>query len=349
MSEPGLAGLWHDPHGLTALVGLVGIVVWCLIPRRRANTRLIVQIPFFLAMTAMLLTWRIPPYEPPLPGAPAVGTVLDGLAKLMWWLHLAWAVIGVVRLTLFIERRPREARLLQDVVVGLVYAGTLLSILAFVFAVPVATLIATSGALAIILGLALQNTLSDVFSGIALNLGRSYRLGDFITLADGTEGRVVATDWRATKLRTFGHNVVVLPHSVLAKVGLTNVSDPDESHGISVTVRLMPTRTPAATVALMRDVLASCNTILRDPPPEVVIKGIDAAALEMDLFVRIARIDQRVAARNEIVDLVYRHCLATGLRLAQPPNASFGVLQPFDGRTQWTPLDAFEPIGPSPT
>lgn len=53
----------------------------------------------------------------------------------------------------------------------------LLSVLAFIFGAPVGMLIATSGLFAIILGLALQNTLSDVFSGVALNLGRPMCLG----------------------------------------------------------------------------------------------------------------------------------------------------------------------------
>ena len=104
----------------------------------------------------------------------------------------------LVRIYLVFEHKPRELSLLQDLVVGVVYAGMLLSILAFVFAVPVGALIATSGVFAIILGLALQNTLSDVFSGIALGLGRPYVLGDWIVLSDGTEGRVVETNWRST-------------------------------------------------------------------------------------------------------------------------------------------------------
>src|SRR5262245_23139192 len=94
--------------------------------------------------------------------APAAA-ILVGSVKVLWWLHLAWPLIGFVRIYLVFEHKPREARLLQDLVVGIVYVGMLLSILAFVFAVPVGTLIATSGVFAIILGLALQNTLSDVF------------------------------------------------------------------------------------------------------------------------------------------------------------------------------------------
>ena len=46
--------------------------------------------------------------------------------------------------------------------------------------------------IAIILGLALQSTLSDVFSGIVLNFSRPYRPGDWISIDGGTDGRVVS-------------------------------------------------------------------------------------------------------------------------------------------------------------
>jgi hypothetical protein len=76
-----------------------------------------------------------------------------------------------------------KGRLIQDLVVGLIYLGAALSVVAYVFSAPVGTLIATSGVFAIILGLALQSTLADVFSGIALNLSRAYTVGDWIVLA----------------------------------------------------------------------------------------------------------------------------------------------------------------------
>ncbi|TIQ51339.1 MAG: mechanosensitive ion channel family protein, partial [Mesorhizobium sp.] len=165
---------WNSPHLYMVLVGLAGMVVWHVIPRRLSTTRLIVQIAFFLAMSVLLLDGAVVPYEPAWGNETTAGAILVGTAKLLWWVHLAWALIGFVRIYLVFERKPREARLLQDLVVGAVYVGMLLSILAFVFGAPVGTLIATSGVFAIVLGLALQNTLSDVFSGIALNLGRPY-------------------------------------------------------------------------------------------------------------------------------------------------------------------------------
>ena len=310
---------WNMPLLGVTLVGIAGIVVWYLIPRRQANARLLTQIGFFLAMSALLIAAGVVPYVQTRAGADAAEVLAIGAAKVLWWIHLAWALIGFVRIYLVIEHKPREARLLQDLVVGVVYVAIVLSILAFVFSLPIGTLIATSGVLAIVLGLALQNTLSDVFSGIALNLGRPYTLGDWIILGDGTEGRVVETDWRSTHLVTLAHNVVALPNSLLAKIGLTNVSRPNESHGLSITVRLAPTRLPATIASVMRDALLSCNSIQQDPPPVVIMKNLDAAAIEFELSYRVADVAHRIVASNEIFDLVYRHARFAGLRLAAPP------------------------------
>ena len=340
-----LMTLWSSPLLYPALVGLAGIVVWHLIPRRFANARLIIQIAFFLAMSAMLLEQHVVPYESAGSDGTGAGAILIGSVKLLWWLHFAWALIGFVRIYLVFERRPREARLLQDLVVGVVYAGMLLSILAFVFSVPVGTLIATSGVFAIVLGLALQNTLSDLFSGIALDLGRPYVLGDWIVLSDGTEGRVVETNWRSTHLLTLAHNVVALPNSFLAKLGLTNVSNPDESHGVSLTVRLAPTKMPAIIVDVMRTVLLSSNSILKEPPPSVAISGLDATAIEVELYFRVANVDQRISARNEIFDLIYRHTKSTGLQLAMPSSSSIAMSDlPAEGTANPMPIDLIKAI-----
>lgn len=91
------------------------------------------------------------------------------------------------------EPGPANASTLERVL-------AILSVVAYVFNAPVGTLIATSGAVAIVLGLALQSTLGDVFSGIALNLARPYGIGDWLVLSNGIEWKVVETNWRATHL-----------------------------------------------------------------------------------------------------------------------------------------------------
>lgn len=302
---------------LINILGVAGIVVWHLQGTSRPTARLIAQIIFFIAMTVTLVFARVMPFRFDTPHLDGSGYWMVS-AKILWWTHLSWATIGLVRIYIVLDGRPREARLIQDLLVAIVYLGVVLSVMAFVFGVPIGTLLATSGVFAIILGLALQNTLGDVFSGVALTLGRPYTIGNWIVLSDGTEGRVVASNWRSTYLLTSAHNVVVLPNSVLAKQGLTNVSKPDENHQIMLGVRIVPTREPNEVFNVMLDALNSCREIAHEPPPSVSLVGIDAAAIDVQLCFRVSSPAQRGVARNEVIDSVYRHCVATGIELAKP-------------------------------
>lgn len=301
-------------------LGVAGIVVWHLQGRGRPNARLYVQIAFFCAMTALLFGNGISPYK----FEPGGGGMLIA-AKTLWWVHLAWAAIGFVRIYIVLDGRPREARLLQDLIIAVVYLGVTLSILAFVFDFAIGTLVATSGVIAIILGLALQSTLNDLFSGLALTLGRPYGIGDWILLSDGTEGRVVETTWRSTHVLTPANNIVVLPNSFLAKIGLTNISRPDETHQVILPLRVRPTHAPSVVVETMRQAMTGANNIVHDPAPVVAIKGVDALAIEFELQFRVKRPADRIPARNELADLVYRQCMAAGISLAPPASPALVI------------------------
>ncbi|KQV68111.1 mechanosensitive ion channel family protein [Rhizobium sp. Root1220] len=310
----------HDllPLVLINLLGIAGIAIWHLQGRSRPTARLIVQILFFAGMTAVLALAGILPHRVDDDHLRGAAAFLAVSARVLWWTHLAWSLIGFVRIYIVLERRPQEARLLQDLIVAGVYLGVALSILGFVFKAPIGTLVATSGVVAIIFGLALQNTLGDIFSGIALTLGRPFGIGDWIMLGDGTEGRVIENNWRSTFLLTGAHNVVVLPNSALAKIGLTNLSRPDETHQIALLVRIAASHRPQVVEEAMQAALKASTRIVQDPPPIVALKGIDAVAIEVELQFRVTNPAARTPARNEVIDLVHSHCGQSGISLAMP-------------------------------
>lgn len=285
---------------------------------RNPTIRFIVSVCFFTLLTFTLLSHDITPYAPD-PGDHVLSRrITTGLLKAVWWIGAAVVLVSAVRLFLIFENKPREGRLAQDLVIGVIYLGAGLALIANVFSLPVGTLIATSGAFAIVLGLALQSTLNDVFSGIALNLGRPYAVGDWIVLEGGFQGRVVETNWRSTHLMNGTDDLVVLPNSTLAKARLVNLTRPEETHGVSIRVRFLPTRTPAAIEETMRTVLLSSFTILKTPPPEALVVGIDSQAVELELTFRVTRFAAAGVAKSELYDLIYRHAKANGLRLAAP-------------------------------
>lgn len=306
------------PLILINILGIAGIIIWHLQGSSRPTGRLIVQILFFTAMSLVLYAGGIAPNQPDDVYTEGSAALLSKSARMLWWTHLAWTIIGLIHIYIRLNRKPREAHLILDMAVAVIYLGVALSVMGFVFSMPIASLVTTSGVVALILGLALQNTLGDVFSGIALTLGKAYAIGDWVQLSDGTVGRVIETNWRSTNLLTWANNIVVLPNSMLARQGLTSLSRPDETHQITLGVRFATVQRPRRLEEAMRIVLQASTHIVKEPPPVVALKSIDAIAIEVELRFRVASLAIGISAKNEIFDLVHDHCEASGLSLALP-------------------------------
>ncbi|UXN59899.1 cyclic nucleotide-binding domain-containing protein [Phyllobacterium zundukense] len=68
--------------------------------------------------------------------------------------------------------------------------------------------------------------------------------------------------------------------------------------------------------------MIGANNIIHDPAPVVALKGIDAFAMDIELQFRVRHPSDRIPARNELIDLVYRQCIETGISLALPASSS---------------------------
>jgi small-conductance mechanosensitive channel len=206
-----------DPLVIALGLFVLGVVMARLLFRADPLKRAITRFVFFILLTVALLRGQIVPYRPRHSTGSPLHDAVGVAAAIAWWVWAAWLVVGVLRSVLVFERRPREGKLLQDILAGLVYLAALLAIIAYVFNLPVQGLLATSGAVAIIIGLALQSSLSDVFSGLVLSFSRPYRADDWIRLEGGTEGRVIELNWRATHILTSERDLAILPNSMIAK------------------------------------------------------------------------------------------------------------------------------------
>ena len=165
----------------------------------------------------------------PLPGnggaANATSLWLHAVAGI-WWLLGARVLVALMSFTLNHNRRWREARLFPDLTAAAIYTAAVSVVLISVLALPIGGLLATSGVLAIVLGLALQNTLADVFAGIAFGIEAPFNVGDRISLGDKIEGTVVQMNWRSIRILTDGDDVAIVPNSVVAKSDIVNRSFP---------------------------------------------------------------------------------------------------------------------------
>jgi small-conductance mechanosensitive channel/CRP-like cAMP-binding protein len=290
--------------------------------KRHPFGRAVVRVIFLILLTIALLHADIVPYQPlALTGSPFRDAV-HALLKIAWWFWAAWFLVGVLRAFVVFQRSPREAKLLQDLLAGLIYLAAVFAVITYVFDLPIRGLLATSGVVAIILGLALQSTLGDVFSGIVLSFSRPYRPGDWISIEGGTDGRVIELNWRATYILTARRDLAILPNSTIAKSKIVNVSSPSGLHGTSVTVQVDSQTPPSRCSEIIEHAIRNSRLIVATPAPTITIKTINATYAEFEIAFFVEELASTVKAQNELFDFIYRHLAAADIDLASSQNGS---------------------------
>jgi small-conductance mechanosensitive channel len=110
-----------------------------------------------------------------------------------------------------------------------------------IFGIQLAPLLATSAAFSIILGLALQDTLGNLFAGISLQLDRAFEIGDWLEITSGAQkivGQVKEITWRATILAGWSDEVITIPNRTMANSQLSNFQAGDQPIARSQVFRL---------------------------------------------------------------------------------------------------------------
>jgi CRP-like cAMP-binding protein len=176
------------------------------------------------------------------------------------------------------------------------------------------------GVVAIILGLALQSTLGDVFSGIVLSFSRPYRPGDWISVEGGTDGRVIELNWRATYILTARRDLAIVPNSTIAKSKIVNVSSPSGLHGTAVTVQVDSRTSPSRCSEILEHAIRNSRLIVVTPAPTITVKTINASYAEFEIAFFVEELASTVKAQNELFDFIYRHLAAADIDLAAPQN-----------------------------
>jgi small-conductance mechanosensitive channel/CRP-like cAMP-binding protein len=303
-----------DPLLLAGVVSVVGFF-GARYPRGRSSVKhFLIRLLLFTLFTGLMLVGGVVPYDPVVIVGNRLQRLFAGSLEVVWWMAAAWLAVGFLRAFVVLSRQPRESKLVQDLLAALIYLAATFAIVAHVFDLPVRGLLATSGALAIIIGLALQSSLGDVFSGIVLNIERPYSVGDWVILDDGMQGSVIETNWRAVHILTGSQDVAIIPNSVIAKAKLINCSSPTRIHGASIRVKLEPSLSPAAGCHLLKDVLLGSTHILRTPEPSVTIKDVSAEMIDYELSYSVTDLDAVSEAQNDLFDRVYRATAAAGVR-----------------------------------
>lgn len=152
-----------------------------------------------------------------------------------------------------------------------------------VLGIPTASIIAVFSAAGLAIGLALQNSLSNVAGGFIILLSNPFKAGDYISAA-GSEGTVDEITILTTKIKTPDNKDIYIPNGTLAGATVTNYTREslrrtDLLFGISYSAD------SAAAIQIIEDVISAHKKALSDPAPTVRIIALSESSV--DITVRV--------------------------------------------------------------
>ena len=125
----------------------------------------------------------------------------EAVIAFFWWLALAFTLNAAIRRFIWFgalgaAEDSKVPKLLRDAIALVIYGLAIMIVMHFVYDEPIAALLATSGAVAFIVGISAQSTLREVFAGLSLNTTGALRIGDYVEI-NNIYGRVSDISWRS--------------------------------------------------------------------------------------------------------------------------------------------------------
>lgn len=194
-------------------------------------------------------------------------------------------------------------RLIKDLVVILLYVFGGLFFAKNVLNIEVTEVLASAAVLTVVAGFALQDILGDLFSGIALNLEESLKIGDWVKVGDH-EGRIEQFRWRSIKIRTIDNILVVIPNQIASKEAVHRYGHGEQSFALRTQIGVSYKSSPDLVIKTIREVMDSIDTIVKEPAPQVMVVSFDdfAVVYELRYFLR------DYAKKNMIHSEINRKC-----------------------------------------
>src|SRR5262249_15064510 len=137
---------------------------------------------------------------------------------------------------------------------------------------------------AVVVGFALQNTLGNLFAGLAIQIEKPFRIGHWVRIAD-IDGLVSEITWRAVKVRTKSGNFVVVPNSKLSEDIIINYSEPTRDTRLEVVVGVAYEAPPNKVKAVIRESLQRDPAIPTEREPEITLADFAASAINYRVWV----------------------------------------------------------------
>jgi len=318
------------------------LLVLKIIPVRQWVARFVCMSVFFALQTVLIVALIGSPIRPTFRPKDLPREFWLQILTCVWWVLAARELVAVLALPAALRKVTIENKILSDIIAACIYVCSALAILGFVFALPLQGIVATSGVIAIVVGLALQNTLGDVFSGLSLSVEKPYEIGDAVLLEGGVEGEVIQINWRSTHLRNSQNDVVIIPHSSMAKMRIQNHSAVTARYGGNLSVVVDSRNEPQLALEILKQAVMACPIILQEPVPSVAAIEFKDDRITYNVYFSTSSFASAEEARSQILTQLWKRARPGHHLSDSGPIFFFGEEELVDRLSIFEPLSAEE-------
>src|SRR5881409_3446748 len=266
---------------------------------------------------------------------------LEAFLKAVRVPSLLWAAVVALWLAIEVSELPRritaQLEVAFQVALILSMTFTLASVVAALIGLaserralggPVTGLAQTASRVTVLVGglavaLALQDSLANLFAGMHLLADKPIRVGDYVKIADTTEGYVVDIGWRSTRIRMLQNTVVVVPNKKVAESIITNYDLPEPRLSLAIRVSVGyksdPDHVERALVDEASKGAGLIPGLLAHPAPFVrLIPGFGESSLDFTLNVEVASFVDQYVVQHELRKRILRRLRAEGIEIPYP-------------------------------
>jgi small-conductance mechanosensitive channel/CRP-like cAMP-binding protein len=295
-----------------------GLLLLALAVRAASVNRLVrrkLRLSFFLALVYTLVSVGL--------GQFALSP--DMAARVLSVNQLCMA-LAIINLIVVVAINPLRADRVPDQFPNIVQDTIIIGLFLVVATVVMQEKFLTTSAVgAVVIGFALQDTLGNMFAGLAIQVEKPFRVGHWVGVGS-YEGQVSEVTWRATKLRTKQGNLVVLPNAFIAKEAIVNYSEPAVPTRLEVEVGVSYGVPPNQVKAALVEAMANVPMALPAPAPDAVIADFGASAVIYRVRFWVNDFSRDAVARDQARSGIYYSLKRHGYEIPFPIQTEIQVL-----------------------
>ncbi len=298
--------------GLPMAVVLLFLTV-ALVPREERRH---VREPFWFLVFYLLLLgalWLTPAKRPG-------GKVLELLALGCLLVSMGGSAFALFVHSFWMRRVSGPLpKILRDVVKAFIYAGVILLVLRSAGVEP-GSLLATSAFLTAVIGLSLQDTLGNLFAGLAIQAQRPFGVGDWVEFdkQTGHVGRVIEINWRATRIMTLQRLEVTVPNATVAKSPIINYSRPTSLVRRDLEIHAPYDISPETVKKVLVAALDHVPEVIQKPTPVVFTKDFTDRGVNYWVLYYIDQFQDREIIDSNVRERLWYAMQRAGLMIPVP-------------------------------